>query len=489
MPVAGQPTLDLPAILIAIAHWTIIVILSLRVMVRRRPVGVSLAWLAVIYSLPFLGGVLYLMFGENRLGQRRAEERAKMVGYVQAWLRTLCTGELRAAVSKVDVAEPVANHVERMMGVPPLAGNKLQLLSDTEAIFDSLIADIDAAEHSCLLGFYIWSEGGRADEVVAALIRAAARGVDCRVSGDAVGSKAFLRGPLAKALRAGGVKVVTLLPIGLWRLLVVRLDLRNHRKIVVIDSRIGYTGSQNLVDPKFFKQGAGVGEWVDAMVRAEGPTVPLLAALFLYDSGLETGEALELPRVEGCHAKDFVEGSIAQVIPSGPAGRPEIIYRLLLTMMFDARRELVITTPYFVPDESIVTALISAAARGVEVTLILPERNDSLLIRYASTAHFDELLVAGVRIARFRDGLLHTKSITIDGKFSVFGSVNLDMRSLWLNFEISYFVYDEDFTTRLCDLQNRYLEKSSWLELDEWRQRGRARRLAEDALRLASPLL
>ena len=481
--------MDLTSILIAGAHWAIIVILSLRVMVRRRPVGVSLAWLAVICSVPFLGGVLYLMFGENRLGQRRAEKRAKMVGYVQAWLRALCQGELSAAVSKVSVAVPVSRHVERTLGVPPLAGNKMELLAETDAIFDALVSDIDAAKQSCFLGFYIWHEGGRADEVVAALIRAVARGVDCRVSADAVGSKAFLRGPLAEALRVGGVKVVSLLPIGLWRFLAVRMDLRNHRKIVVIDYRIGYTGSQNLVDPKFFKQDAGVGPWVDAMVRAEGPTVPLLAALFLYDYGLETGDALELPKVLGCHSSDFVEGSVAQVIPSGPAGRPEIIYRLLLTMMFDARSELVITTPYFVPDESIVTALISAAARGVAVTLILPERNDSLLIRYASTAHFDELLVAGVRIARFRDGLLHTKSITVDGQFSVFGSVNLDMRSLWLNFEISYFVYDEDFTSRLCDLQNRYLESSSWLELDEWRQRGRIRRLAEDALRLASPLL
>ena len=157
--------------------------------------------------------------------------------------------------------------------------------------------------------------------------------------------------------------------------------------------------------------------------------------------------------------------------------------------MFEAREELIITTPYLVPDESIVTALISAATRGVAVTQIIPEHSDSLLIRYASAAHFDELLTAGVRIARFRGGLLHTKSITMDGEFSVFGSVNLDMRSLWLNFEISYLVYDREFTSRLRALQNSYLQQCGFLELETWRRRGAGQRLAEDALRLASPLL
>jgi len=480
---------ELTSIIIAIAHWSIIVALSLRVMVRRRPVGVSLAWLAVICSVPFLGAILYLMFGENRLGQERVKRARLSVGQLRSWLGPVRRHEPFAAIPAASPAASVARHAEGALGVPPLAGNRLTLLADSDSIFSAMVADIDAARQRCLLGFYIWHEGGRADEVIEALVRAAGRGVDCRVSADAIGSKAFLRGRWIEVLRAAGVKVVTLLPTGICRSLFVRADLRNHRKIAVIDDMIGYTGSQNLADPRFFKQDAGVGQWVDAMVRVEGPTVPLLSALFLYDCGLETGDSLELPAAEEMAAVAIERGAVAQVVPSGPAGRPEVIHRLLLTTMFEAREELIITTPYLVPDESIVTALISAATRGVAVTLIIPEHSDSLLIRYASAAHFDELLTAGVRIARFRGGLLHTKSITMDGEFSVFGSVNLDMRSLWLNFEISYLVYDREFTSRLRALQNSYLQQCGFLELETWRRRGAGQRLAEDALRLASPLL
>jgi cardiolipin synthase len=256
----------------------------------------------------------------------------------------------------------------------------------------------------------------------------------------------------------------------------------------VIDGRVAYTGSQNLVDPRFFKQTAGVGVWVDAIARITGPAAVALDGVFALDWSMETGHACELPSV-AAYGAPARTGAPVQVVPSGPALRPEAIHQLLLSAIYAARKELVMTTPYFVPDESILTALITAAQRGVEVTLIVPARNDSLLVRFASVASFDDLLSAGVRIALFEGGLLHTKSLTVDGAMSVFGSVNLDMRSLWLNFEISVFVYDADFTARLKALQDSYLRKSSFMELKAWRQRSGARRLVENAFRLLSPLL
>jgi len=176
-------------------------------------------------------------------------------------------------------------------------------------------------------------------------------------------------------------------------------------------------------------------------------------------------------------------------VPSGPDLRPEAIHQLLLTAIYSARHDLVMTTPYFVPEESMLTALLSAALRGVDVTLIVPARNDSLLVRYASVAHFDDLMSAGARIALFNGGLLHTKSLTIDGSTSVFGSVNLDMRSLWLNFEISLLVYDPDFTGRLRTLRDVYLADSRMLDLASWRRRPAWCRFTEDACRLLGPLL
>ena len=468
------------------AHWIIIAVLSVRVIMRRIPIGFSMAWLAVIFSIPFIGAVLYLFFGEKRLGRRRTARIARVLHDVTEWQKDLRgQEELLPVASKSGLLD---RHAERILGYPALAGNELDLFEDFETTFDSIVADIDQARRSCHLGFYIWNEGGRADDVMDALVRASGRGVACHILADAVGSKAFLRGGQVGRLRDAGVTVVTALPTGLLRSLFTRADLRNHRKIIVIDDEIAYTGSQNLVDPRYFKQDAGVGQWVDAMARMRGPAVGSLAGVFLLDWCFETGGDFKPP---GFSPPGSAEGGglVVQVVPSGPGLRPEAIHQLLLAAIYAARDELILTTPYFVPDESVVTALLSAALSDVDVTLIVPAENDSLLVRYASMAAFDDLLAAGARIALFKEGLLHTKSITIDREVGIFGSVNLDMRSLWLNFEISLFVYDSGFATRLRELQYGYLERSDLLDPDLWRRRPLRHRLAENTIRLLSPLL
>jgi cardiolipin synthase len=469
-------------------HWLIVVGLSIRVIMRRPPVGVSMAWLAVVFSVPFIGAAFYLLFGEKRLGRRRAARINASLAEVSRWQEGL-RGQYESVVSDLDPsAGPLLRHAERVLGFPAMPANTLELLGDFHTIFDRMVADIDAAESTLHLCFYIWHEGGRADEVVDALSRAAQRGVECRALADAMGSEVFLEGHQVGRLRSAGVKFVAALPTGPLRTLVARADLRNHRKIVVIDDRVAYAGSQNLVDPRFFKQEAGVGEWVDAMARITGPAAASLDGVFRLDWSVETGAAFEAPRGFG-DGLSGTTGSVVQIAPSGPDLRPEAIHQLLLTAIYAARRELVMTTPYFVPDEAMLTALLSAALRGVDVTLIVPAHNDSVLVRYASVAHFDDLMSAGARIALFNGGLLHTKSLAIDGQMSVFGSVNLDMRSLWLNFEISLLVYDPDFTGRLRSLQDAYLADSDLLDLDTWRRRPAWRRFTENACRLLGPLL
>jgi cardiolipin synthase len=474
--------------IILTAHWLIVVGLSIRVIMRRPPVGVSVAWLAVVFSVPFVGAAVYLLFGEKRLGRRRAVRINANIVDVARWQQAL-REQHDPAASWIDAsAEPLFHHVERVLGFPPLPGNDIELLSDFQSIFDRMVADIDAAQSTVYLCFYIWHEGGRAADVVDALIRAARRGVQCRALADAVGSKAFLESKVVGRLRDAGVELTAALPTGVLRTVVARTDLRNHRKIAVIDDRVAYCGSQNMVDPRFFKQESGVGEWVDAMARITGPAAASLDGVFRLDWSVETGAAFEAPSVFA-DGKSAAAGSVIQIVPSGPDLRPEAIHQLLLTAIYAARHELVMTTPYFVPDESILTALLTAALRGVDVTLIVPARNDSLLVRHASVANFDDLMSAGARIALFNGGLLHTKSLTIDGAMSVFGSVNLDMRSLWLNFEISLLVYDRDFTDRLQSLQNTYLRDSDRLDLDTWRRRPAWRRFLENMCRLVGPLL
>jgi phosphatidylserine/phosphatidylglycerophosphate/cardiolipin synthase-like enzyme len=402
------------------AHWLIVAGLSIRVIMRRPPVGVSLAWLAVISSAPFVGALAYLLFGERRLGRLRAARIAASLGKVQQWQAHQRHQYDAAAMQIEATAEPIYRHAEHVLGFPILTGNNIELLDNFQTVFDAIVADIDAAQSRCHVCFYIWHEGGRTAEVV--------------------------------------------------------------------DDRVAYTGSQNLVDPRFFKQKSGVGEWVDAIARITGPSAAALDTVFGLDWSVETGRTYELPPT-AANGSPSLAGSMVQVVPSGPDLQPEAIHQLLLTAIYAARRELVMTTPYFVPDESMLTALLSAALRGVEVTLIVPARNDSMLVGYASVTHFDDLMSAGANIALFKGGLLHTKSLTIDGAISVFGSVNLDMRSLWLNFEISLFVYDAAFTRQLVALQQTYIRNSDRLELDVWRRRPALRKFTENMFRLLGPLL
>ena len=477
------------SILILAGHWLIIVLLSLRVVTRRWPVGVSSAWLVVIISVPFVGAGLYLLFGEKRLGRRRWGRMRSVARAFMAWQSEWASATAGATVDTGfdPAAAPVAGLAEALFGFPVRCADSIQLFDASDRLFDALLADIDAATSRCNLSFYIWEEQGRAREVIGALLRATTRGVRCRILCDAVGSKSFLAGAEAQRMREAGIEIRAALPTGLFSTLSSRVDLRNHRKIATIDSRIAYSGSYNLVDPRYFRQAAAVGDWVDAMVRLSGAASAALDGVFESDWAIESGAAFVAP-ARSSGAAD-ARGPAIQVAASGPGLKPEAIRQLLLTAIYGAREEIIITTPYFVPDDSILLALRSAAERGISVTIVVPARNDSMLVRFASAACYDDLLQAGARIAEYAGGLLHTKSITIDRRTSIFGSVNVDMRSLWLNFEISLLVYDGDFSAGLRRLQLDYLERSASIDLESWRARPRARKFLEDLCRLIGPLL
>jgi cardiolipin synthase len=453
-------------------------------------VSTSLAWLTLVFFLPLVGAFGYLVFGEKRLGPTFSARSRAIQGRYERWLRELPL-EIRSDSQRLGLqGRPLSRLAATTGHIPALWGNLLQLLDATKPILSSIISDIDQARKFCHLEFYIWNEGGMANEVVAALLRAAGRGVSCRVLLDAVGSASFLKGHLVEQLKAGGVEVVAALPVSWISVFKTRPDLRLHRKIVVIDDAIGYTGSFNLVDPRFFKQDAGVGEWVDAMVRLEGPGVLALNALFRWDWEMETGLDLDAQEpTREPRAALRPGGADMQVIPSGPGRSSNSIYQILLMAIYSARHEIVITTPYFVPDEAVTTALLTAAERAVKVTIILPEHNDSRLVYYASRSYFDDMLSAGIQVFGFKGGLLHTKSVAIDRQVALFGSVNLDVRSFWLDFEVTLGIYDPDFTQTLLALQDKYIQNAVSVDLKTWRQRPRVELFLENMARLASPLL
>jgi cardiolipin synthase len=226
------------------------------------------------------------------------------------------------------------------------------------------------------------------------------------------------------------------------------------------------------------------------MVRVEGPAVEALAITFLADWYVETEAPLsELQATGDAHPQRSRGECAVQVMPSGPAMAAHAVEQVLITAIYSAREELVITTPYFVPSEPLTLALIAAARRGVKVILVLPARVDSTLVRFASGAFKADMLEAGVRIAAFNDGLLHTKSVTVDGTHSLFGSVNLDPRSMRLNFEILLAIYNREFTGRLRDLQQQYIDRSKLIDYETYRTRPQLQQMAENFARLLSPLL
>ena len=463
---------------------------SLRVIMRKRAPSVSFAWLVVILMLPFGGAITYLLFGENRLGERRANRLIKDRPVVRARIGN----QEEAPAIDWNAVNPECLPLDRQImattGIPTMPGNRLELIDAAERFFSLLIEDIGRAKSSCFLEFYILSEGGWADELINALLAACRRGVVCRLLLDSIGSKPFLRSRSAARLRAGGIAVAEALPAGLIRALFIRIDLRNHRKIAVIDNQIAYTGSQNLVDPRLFKQKNGVGEWVDAMVRITGPAAELLGAIFLFDWRLErASRPNDPPEIADLRPAAQAGDALVQLAPSGPGYGEDTIHDLLLTTIYAARRELILTTPYFAPDNAILAALKSAAQRGVEVTVIVPERNDSRLVQYASRARYEALTRAGVRIMAFSGGLLHAKTITVDGDFCLFGSVNLDMRSFWLNFEMTLFIYNKDFAGQVRQLQQRYLRQTTPHDAEAFGARSFGQRFLENIALLVSPLL
>lgn len=452
---------------------------------RHFTPGASIAWLGIVFLHPYIGGTLYMLVGESGLGAARIERHRKLVAHYRADPPDPpgglddpgpCGGPLD------DACRPIALQARKTGHFPVVPGNRFELLGDSTQTVERLCADIDSAVSHAHLLYYIFAPDETGRKVSAALVRAAGRGVRCRVLVDAFASRSILgRGRLASELGRQGVPVVAAMPTSPLR----RRDLRNHRKLAVIDDRVAYVGSQNMVNADY--GGRRGGPWFDLTGRFTGPVVRQVASVFAEDWAFETEQFLEVPPA-GAFAPE-PGGVPMQVVPTGPASRSESFRRIALGAMQSARRRLVLTTPYFVPDEPALVSLMMAADRGVDVKLLLPEVPDHTFTAAAGRAQFQSLLDSGVGIYLYRTGLLHTKSITADGEIAVFGSANLDVRSFNLNFELSVVMYGPDAVGPLHAVQMNYLAQSRQLTASEWSARPAIRQYADNAVALISPLL
>jgi len=452
---------------------------------KARHSTAALAWILVIFALPaLLGIVLYLLVGEVHFGARRIRRHAEIVERIRAcslpWLGHTAPEYLAQNY------EPIAAMAEGVGGLPPRAGNELALMGNAAQVIDALARDIDAARSHCHLCFYVYLPDASGRRIAAALMRARERGVACRLLVDAVGSRPFLRSKLCRELRAAGVRVVAALPASLPRVAIARLDLRNHRKLAVIDGLVGYTGSQNVADADFAPKPRAA-PWVDAMLRIAGPAVHDLQEIFIEDWYLDSDESLE--ELLGVEPPMVTDGVAVQILPTGPNFRNEAFKQLNQALFQIAREELILTTPYLVPDEAAISALCTAARRGVQTMIVVPRVNDSLLVGAASRSYYADLLEAGIEIHEFQKGLLHAKTMTVDRDVALVSTANFDRRSFGLNFEVSALVYDTDFASQLRFLQREYIEDSRRVDLARWRRRSWKLRLVHNAAGLLSPLL
>jgi cardiolipin synthase len=473
-----------------VAEWAVRLVMFVVIVTRKRSANAALAWLAVVAFVPFLGAAAYFLFGEIRLGQRRSRQYLHLGEAVKG------SPELRRQFTEQGPGEVpddyriLANLAGSVGAREPRAGNRLELMDDPRELFTRMVEDIDGAEHHCHLLFYI-ADDYRDDpitrSVAEALIRARERGVACRMLLDAAGSRRFLRGGLAARLRAAGVELVAALPVNPLRAMVARLDLRNHRKLTVVDGRVGYLGSHNLTDPVY--PGKEVyGDWMDASVRIEGPVVYDLQEVFLHDWAFSADTLDPDPAFFPPMQVDD-PGITASLLPTAPSMDRTPLLDVILQTLQVARERVVLTTPYFVPDDSMLAALRSAALRGVDVILVVPKQSDHRLAAAAGRSHYGFLLRNGVQIMEYPGALLHAKTLTVDRDFAILGSANLDVRSFSLNFELALLVYETDFASQLHYLQTEYLAKAERLTMGAWRRRGPIRKVADNVARLVTPLL
>lgn len=431
-----------------------------RAMLRphRQPAS-RMAWIVVIFALPVLGMIGYLLLGETSIGRRRVERMRRATRGIPEV--TLTPGWDGAAL-KADIPDryrPVFRAGATVNGFDPVGGNHASLMKDSNAAIDSIVADIDAAKETVHLVFYIWLADHNGLKVVEALQRAAARGVVCRAMADGLGSRAMIASRHWRDMGEAGVKLAVALPIGnpLVRAFNGRIDLRDHRKIVVVDNWITYCGSQNCADPEFLVK-AKYAPWVDVLMRFEGPVARQNQRLFADGWTGNTDEDLRglllepLPRVE--------PGFPAQVIGTGPTIRCSAMPEVFENLIYAARDSLFITTPYYVPDEAMQAALCASARRGVETTILFPARNDSWEVGAASRSYYADLLAAGVRIHEYEGGLLHAKTLTFDGAMTLIGSANMDRRSFELNYENNILFHDAALTAVLRARQEEFLAHS-----------------------------
>ncbi|WP_314973847.1 cardiolipin synthase [Corynebacterium matruchotii] len=460
---------------------------------NRRPSS-SNAWLLVILALPYLGLPLFLSMGSPYINQRRhrvQEAATQQIINVHKNVPDYPEGVVNlnpelASVIKLN---------RTLTAMPAVTGTNHGVHSNYEEIIAAMARAVDKAKHYVHVEIYIVAWDNTTDVFFRALARAVQRGVKVRLLLDHIGSRKYPGfHKLGRRLDAIGVEWYLMLPLLPLRWRWRRPDLRNHRKMLIIDGERGFLGSLNMIDssylmPKNIREGR---RWVDVMVELSGPVIASMNTIFAVDWLMESDELLEI--VDQVHPEiDRDQVNVVQLVPSGPGYSTEPNLRMFNSIIHHAKERLVMCSPYFIPDESMLEAVTSACYRGVRVELLVSEQADQFAVGHAQSSYYQALLEAGVHIYLYKAPyVLHSKYVLADpdspDAVGAVGSSNMDMRSFGLNYEVSLMITRGNIIAQLDDLTNEYLRNSTELTLDEWNNRSYARRYVDNIMRLTSAL-
>lgn len=484
---------------VLVVAQVVVVVLALGVIPGGRKPSTGMAWLILVLAVPYLGIIAFALFGSTSVGRKRRAWQHRVNEEVMAAVRT--EDDAPGAAPAADVVG-AARLNETLGALPMSTGNRVVVLPEYADTVTAMCAEVERARSFVHVEFYITAWDELTAPFFDALVRASERGVEVRLLFDHLGSRGIpVYKDLVKRLEETSISWAPMLPISLRHRQLRRPDLRNHRKILVVDGRVAFTGSQNLIEPGYDKpknHKAGR-EWVEVMLRVEGPVVRDLGVVFATDWFAETGQSVRDhlrvavaaggPPTNGTGPAGAVDGIGCQVVASGPGFATENNLRLFNTLIYGARRRLSLVSPYFVPDESLLYAVTTAAQRGVAVELFVNEGADQFMVFHAQRSYYTALLDAGVRIRLYpAPYVLHAKFFAIDDEVAVVGSSNMDYRSFALNYEVMLLLHGRDVVDRLDDVLTHYRALSSELTKQSWAERGWGSAYVDNVMRLTAAL-
>ena len=462
-------------------------ILALGLVPERRRPSSAMAWLLLIVLVPVFGLLLFLLIGSPYVPRKRREEQQVAGEVIQSGLAAIPA--LPPSPDRPSWLDSVMVLNRRLGWLPSVQNNKAELFSTYEESIQAKADLVRTAERFVHVEYFMMCRDSTSEPFFEALLEVAARGVKVRVLFDHVSTFAL---PGYKEMLAtfdqAGIEWQAMLPIkplkGQWR----RPDLRNHRKIVVVDGRSGFVGSQNMIDSSYHKKKleAAGRKWRELTTKVEGPVVQSMNLVFASDWFIETQERLR----DYVQPEAFPDGFgdlTCQIVPSGPGFPDENNLRLFNTLIYGAQQRLSITSPYFVPDDSLLYAITTAAQRGVAVELFVSEQGEQFMVSHAQNSYYRFLLEAGVRIFMYPyPAVLHAKHFSVDDHTAVIGSSNMDIRSFNLDFEISMMCTGPSFVARMREVEDMYRSMSREMTLEEWKKRPLSKRWFDNVMRLTS---